>query len=496
MDFIRAQCAQQQLNDQIPMTNNIIGTGVGLKYVNGRPTPEPAVLVFVQKKYAADEVTKQSDLEFIPTKVDGVTTDVVEVGHIIPQSLRAKCRPLLPGTSIGHRGITAGTLGGFFTDRDHDLVILSNNHVIANENAAAIGDEIVQPGPMDANGNLSAIANLKSFVRIEASGNLHDSAIAKVSDSLKNGSGINVFYPALNRAISGWADPTIQTPVQKVGRTTGYTNGRIIATNATFTIGYGFGPATFTDCIVCTNMSAGGDSGSVIMDMNMNAVGLLFAGSGKVTLATPISKVRSHYGLEIYNSSAVKSTVSLNLEDWPDLAEKPTTLYSEGWKTIDNGAEIELFDSHLEINACTDQACYKEKEISTPFDLARFSVERCSDESEVYGPGIALHWSNGFIKLNLQANGTICATVNKMQYTMPSNGEPKVSLRINKEGDLLCAQYLNEGVWSTVMCVPASTVEGEPKLIRVGKLDEEGGGKSLCQTGKLGSCKIENLLYS
>lgn len=496
MDFIRAQSAQQQLNDQIPMANNVIGTGVGLKYVNGRPTPEPAVLVFVEKKYSADEVTKQSDLEFIPTKVDGVVTDVVEVGHIVPQSLRAMSRPLVPGISIGHRGITAGTLGGFFTDKDRDLVILSNNHVIANENSAAVGDEIVQPGPMDANGNLSAIATLKSFVRIEPSGNMHDSAIAKVTDSIKNSSGVNVFYPSLNRAIAGWANPVIQTPVQKVGRTTGYTNGRIIATNATFTIGYGFGPATFVDCIVCTNMSAGGDSGSVIMDMNMNAVGLLFAGSGKVTLATPISKVRDHYGLEIYHSTLVKSTVSLNLDEWPDLTEKPTTLYSEGWKTVDNGAEIELFDSHLEINACTNQACYKEKEISSPFDLARFSVERSSDKSETFGPGAALIWSNGFIKLNLQADGLVCATVNKMQYTKPTNGEEKVSLRIKKEGKMLCAEYLNEGIWSTVMCVPASIMEGEPKLIRVGKLDSEAGGNSLDPVGKLGTCKIESLLYS
>lgn len=496
MDLIRAQSAKEQLAETIPMTNNVIGTGVGLKYVNGRATDEPAVLVFVEKKYVDDEFKKQAaDLEYIPSKIDGVKTDIVEVGKIIPQSLRSMCRPIMPGISIGHKGITAGTLGGFFLDRDNELVMLSNNHVMANENMAVIGDELVQPGPMDAHGNLSRIGTLKAFQRIESNGNLHDSAIGRVDDTIKTGPGVNVFYPSLNRAISNWGTPVVQSPIQKVGRTTGYTNGRVIATNATFTIGYGFGPATFIDCIVCTNMSAGGDSGSVILDMNMNAVGLLFAGSGKVTLATPIARVRDHYGLQLYHS-AVKSTVSLNLDTWPDLIDKPTTLYDDGWRTIDNGGKIELFDSHLEIEARTNQACYLEKDINTPFDLARFSVTRGSDLAEVHGPGLALIWSNGFIKMNLQADGQVCATVNKLQYTLPTNGEEKVSMRIKREGKMLCGEYLKDGIWHTVMCIPASIVDGEPKVVRVGKLDQSAEGTNSDPVGETGVSKISDVLYS
>jgi hypothetical protein len=497
MDFIRAQSAKEQLAEQLPMTKNVIGTGVGLKYINGRPTTEPAVIVFVEKKYSDDEFRMQSDLEFIPCKIDGVQTDIIEVGQIVPQSLRAMCRPLMPGVSVGHRGITAGTIGGFFTDRNNDLVILSNNHVIANENSASIGDEIVQPGPMDAHGDISVIGHLKAFQRIEPSNNLHDSAIAKVLDNIKVNAGVNIHYPSLNRPIAGWGASQIQLPVQKVGRTTGYTNGRIIATNATFTIAYGFGPATFVDCIVCTNMSAGGDSGSVILDMNMNAVGLLFAGSGKVTLATPIDKVRDHYSLQIYQNSAVKSAVSLNLDEWPDLIDKPTTLYGDDWHQVECEGTSELFDSHLEIVAKTNRPCYWEHDISTQFDLARVNVKRDSDEGETFGPGMALIWSNGMVKMNLQANGQVCGTVNKLQYSVETNGEERVSMRIKREGKTICGEYLRDGVWVTVMCVPSSIVEGEPKLIRVGKMDTSAGCHELPQEeGKEGRCEISDLLYS
>jgi len=497
MDFIRAQSAKEALTEQLPMTKNVIGAGVGLKYVNGKATSEPAVVVFVEKKYRGDELIKQSDIEFIPSKIDGIQTDVIEVGKIVPQiGLRSMCRPLIPGVSVGHKSITAGTLGGFFLDNDNDLIILSNNHVLANENSAAAGDEIVQPGPMDANGNLSRIATLKAFNKIGPNNNHHDSAIARVEDNFKNNGGINVFYPSLNRCLTGWGGAAVQMPVQKVGRTTGYTNGRIIATHATFTIGYGFGPATFVDCIVCTNMSAGGDSGSIILDMDMNAVGLLFAGSGKVTLATPIDKVRDHYGLKMYQNTAVKSTVSLDLEQWPDLLDKPVTLYDKTWRSVDGNGKTELFDSHLEITAKANTPCYWEHEITTPFDLARVTIKRCGDEGETFGPGMAIIWTNGFIKMNLQANGEVCATVNKLQYTVETIGEERVSMRIKKEGKMLCGEYLREGMWVTVMCVPASIVEGEPKLIRVGKLDIDAGGDNNPNDGNENKCEISDLLYS
>jgi len=59
-------------------------------------------------------------------------------------------------------------------------------------------------------------------------------------------------------------------------------------------VGYGGGrTALFTNQILTTNMSKGGDSGSLLVDGEGNkAVGLLFAGSDEVTIHNPIGFVK------------------------------------------------------------------------------------------------------------------------------------------------------------------------------------------------------------
>ena len=60
------------------------------------------------------------------------------------------------------------------------------------------------------------------------------------------------------------------------------------------TIDVDYGPgrlARFVGQIITTPMSAGGDSGSAVLDMNGKVVGLLFAGSDSVTILNPIQKV-------------------------------------------------------------------------------------------------------------------------------------------------------------------------------------------------------------
>ena len=93
---------------------------------------------------------------------------------------------------------------------------------------------------------------------------------------------------------------TVGTFVQKTGRTTNYTTGRITAINATVDVGYGGGKvARFRDQIVTTNISAGGDSGSLVTTLDDVAVGLLFAGSSVATIVNQIENVRSLLRIEV-----------------------------------------------------------------------------------------------------------------------------------------------------------------------------------------------------
>jgi len=81
--------------------------------------------------------------------------------------------------------------------------------------------------------------------------------------------------------------------VQKTGRMTNYTTGRITAINAAVDVGYGGRVAGFIDQIVTTNISAGGDSGSLVTTLDDVAVGLIFAGSSVATIVNQIENVRA-----------------------------------------------------------------------------------------------------------------------------------------------------------------------------------------------------------
>jgi hypothetical protein len=75
--------------------------------------------------------------------------DVRYIGRVLKFATPAqqkRSRPLKIGVSVGHFKITAGTLGCFVRGLDPKddtaVMILSNNHVLANENRARKGDAI------------------------------------------------------------------------------------------------------------------------------------------------------------------------------------------------------------------------------------------------------------------------------------------------------------------------------------------------------------------
>ena len=81
--------------------------------------------------------------------------------------------------------------------------------------------------------------------------------------------------------------------VRKQGRTTGYTEGTVTLMNATVDVSYGEdSQARFVGQVITTPMSQGGDSGALIVERDsLNAVGLLFAGSRRATIFTPMQTV-------------------------------------------------------------------------------------------------------------------------------------------------------------------------------------------------------------
>ncbi len=275
---------------------NVSAVGVGHKITSGEDTGEPCLCIFVVAKFDKD-LLDPADL--LPEKIGRYKTDIIETGQIFAQSdvrLRTKVRPLEGGYSVGHFKITAGTAGVCVTDLEPKIgipkryYILSNNHVLANSNNANIGDPIWQPGPVDGGNPKCTIAHLARFIPIDFRGkcNYVDAALAE--GDLKN-LDREIYW---NGYVDGIVTPKVGMVVKKTGRTTGNTKGRILAVNATVNVNYGrAGVAKFCRQFVTGPMSAGGDSGSLVLDEDNNAVGLLFAGSDQITICNDIRIVQS-----------------------------------------------------------------------------------------------------------------------------------------------------------------------------------------------------------
>lgn len=310
-------------------TGNVVGLAEGIKWKNGKPTGEPALIVLVTHKLEKDQVSPK---DLVPAKLGGMQTDVLAVGYVFAgghcepsetgiQTLTKRTRPAKGGYSVGHKNITAGTIatcvydilpGGTVSPPAHGVgipskyYILSNNHVLANSNAGAIGDAVLQPGPYDGGVDpADRIATLARFIPISfypttplaSQNNLVDCAIA---EGQFHDLDRDIFWSCCARGWQRKASVTVGTVVKKTGRTTNFTIGRITAINATIDVGYGGGRvARFKDQIVTTNMSAGGDSGSLVMTLDNVAVGLLFAGSTTSMIANQIENVRSLLRVEV-----------------------------------------------------------------------------------------------------------------------------------------------------------------------------------------------------
>jgi hypothetical protein len=144
MPFIeQAIEAKQRSVDNFLAKRNVVGLGVGFKNRMGESDGQESVVVLVQTKKPLDALEED---DIIPQEVDGVPTDVVEIGVMRAQQVnpRSRLRPVIqPGASMAHYRVGAGTLGAVVRHyQSGDVFLLSNNHVFANSNDAQVGDPI------------------------------------------------------------------------------------------------------------------------------------------------------------------------------------------------------------------------------------------------------------------------------------------------------------------------------------------------------------------
>jgi len=223
--------------------------------------------------------------------------------------------PISLGTSGGNvhdatkRFCCSGTLGALVADAGGTQFILSNNHVLADTDAATPGDNISQPGLVDV-GCVPTPANSNTVAHFSTTKPLGtaniDAALAQVVSGAVKTSGdiLEVGVPSTTEAT-----PAVGAGVAKSGRTTGLTCAAIasISTNVLVEYQHGCGkgkkfriPYINQVLVNGSAFSAAGDSGSLIVTQAAaQPVALLFAGSSTTTVANPISDITNAFGVTL-----------------------------------------------------------------------------------------------------------------------------------------------------------------------------------------------------
>jgi len=316
--------------EELIKKKNVVLIYTGKKVVGGIETERMSIRVGVSQKVTprekAETILGKSNL--IPKYFEDMETDVFETEEIKALSVdrKSRVRPMPGGVSIGHPAITAGS-SGQPVKKNGIFHILSNKHVLAPE-GANLGDQAWQPGKYDGGTEADTIGHLAAFVPIQFTDestcpivNFIINRLNRLAELFKSNTRIPnaisspvnkvdcaISRPLIDEDISqeilevgvpvGFGEVKVGDKVKKSGRTTGLTEGKVIATDGVANVGYDDKVAIFEDQLITTAMSQGGDSGSAVLNEKNEGVGSLFAGSDSLTIVNKIANVIDALGLD------------------------------------------------------------------------------------------------------------------------------------------------------------------------------------------------------
>jgi hypothetical protein len=289
---------------RLPIPPAIIGIGIGI----GNRPEEFSLAIRFRERLPDLEALLQKIIALANNEVDIVATGAVRAfaPPVDVQMLRSRCRPLVIGCSVAHVTSTAGTLGLIARhSKTNRAVLVSNSHVFAHAGTANIGDGITQPGRAD--GDAVPIGSLMDFVALKSSGsNQVDAAIAVPDPAIELQPNEILGIGAFTIAAADVLRPNLS--VSKLGRTSGLTRGIVTAVEIdNIAMDSEIGTVTFDDQIeikgVDRAFSQLGDSGSLVVSDQNQAIGMVFCGNEfangglGVTYANPLPKIMDAFNM-------------------------------------------------------------------------------------------------------------------------------------------------------------------------------------------------------
>lgn len=212
--------------------------------------------------------------------------------------------PSPPGVKIGNmRTMFWGTFGCVVL-KDGKKMILSCNHVLTSF-VGKIGDTIYQGGQPHK------IATLVNFVPFQSI-NTVDCGIAAPLPGVTIIPNIPITCEEYEPSIIpvGTTTAFAGQNIKKSGAMTGFTTGTVISTSTTVIVS----GRKFEDVIIGSRIGAQGDSGSLVLDDNNKALGLLFAGSNESIVICKIAPCLEKLGCTLYTTKTPPPPTESNIE--------------------------------------------------------------------------------------------------------------------------------------------------------------------------------------
>lgn len=297
--------------DELLALPGVTAVAIGQREVEGKPTGELSVIVFVTRKQPERDTGRNTVRLHLP---NDVPSDVVErefdIVELATNPLQ-RYEPMYCGLSISTAAAPNeyGTIGCFIRTSGNFNVpagtyLLTNQHVIGK---AAPNGVVLQPVPADRS-NIPDNTRCGNYV-YGVKDPTHDCAISTLGFGRTAANDVQVGSGAALTPLVGLGDPDVNQALYKFGARTSYTTGTVKYINFTY--------AGATDLVYVESGSVdkawlgAGDSGSVAVLQNDNVVVALNWGGdnkAKVTgqndiywggVAYPINHQLSAFGARV-----------------------------------------------------------------------------------------------------------------------------------------------------------------------------------------------------
>ncbi|MBN1417550.1 MAG: hypothetical protein JXP34_02175 [Planctomycetes bacterium] len=159
------------------------------------------------------------------------------------------------------------------------------------------------------------------------------------------------------------------------------------------------------------------------------------------------------------------------------------------------GTSIEVEEGRLAIESAANSFAFAERALPAGVTMVECRVDSGTDRGATWGPGLAVLWPSGAVRINLRAEGRFGVDVAGRQvfggFVEPEN---RYVLRIRVESDGIVAEASADGdLWETIHTLPRGVLAGDPVRVRIGKMSGGASSEDFSEPGPAGACSIDDL---